>query len=696
MAAGRSAPKTDIQGANTPPSPSRPFSNRLTSVEAALQDFKAGRFEPVVTELPHHNGYSSFVFQEKGRAVPAPVKGNPKATRVEAGPKVYLPDVPTAERPRLQQGIEEAKGSIQTSSAAVESTSGPTTVVAPSGSSNTSNLLTGLIVALMAANLIAVLASRSGGKNSELAKKQLALMERQLKQHENMEKFGQAAGSSVDELPETRLDDVGGNFVAKEELRSIIRKIKRRMNGEEVMIPKGILLEGPPGNGKTLMARAVAGEAGIPFYSLSGSEFNQMFVGVGASRVRDVFARAKENAPAIIFIDEIDAIAQARSSGLATHRNEERESTLTELLRQMDGFEASENVFVLAATNRKDVLDSALTDRPSRFKYSIFIDNPRSDEERQEVLAIHQQRAIKKLNVRFPETVDGVPFLTKLAQVTRGLSGDKLQHVILEAAEVAQARAEADYEKQHGQLPLAAKIEGYEDNRPVGQVSFADCIEAYQKIQYGHLSKVKHSLPARRKVGFHEHGHNILAYALHKLSPMVISMLSRDKSLGRIILDPTTFDEQLHSQSDLLGRVLVYMGGTAGEEFEYGKGGRTTGNSADVDSAQSLVVSLISHGLLDDNYAVNLKRQSISELSPEEKDQLNRVIRNAKQTALTILNAIGKENLNRMVEESLACDHEMVGEEATAFNQRHLDSHWDRIHTLAQAFLDNPEGKSVS
>lgn len=669
----------------------KPFSNRLMSVDEALQEYKKGRFIQTVIEYPHHNGYSTFVFQEKPTTVKSPVRGNPNATRQVDGAKIYLNDLPQADIAKLQAGLQVANGSIQTLlNAPVENTSG----VQSTSNNSSSNGLMMVMVGIMALGLLMQVMQRNGGKNSELLKKQMQLMERQLKKHEDMDKFGET-NAQVAEIPETKLSDVGGNFVAKEELRSVVNKIQRKINGEDIFVPKGILLEGPPGNGKTLMARALAGEAEIPFYSLSGSELVQMFVGVGAGRVRDVFKKAKENSPAIIFIDEIDAIAKTRSSS-GHGGNDERESTLNELLRQMDGFEGSEDVFVLAATNRKELLDSALTERPSRFKYSIFIDNPRSDEEREEILAIHQKRAMKKLNVAYPEMMNGLPFLKRMGQITRGMSGDKLQHVMIEAAEIAKSRNEQADLKKNG-MPTKidpAFAEDQDEPKAPSLVSEADCIEAFQKTQYGHLSKVKHSEEARRKVAFHEHGHNIMTYALEKLSPLVISMLSRDKSLGRIILDPSMTEEQLHAQEDMLSRVLMTMGGTAAEEFNYGKGGRTTGNHGDIQQAQGMTISLIAHGLLDDNYAVDVNRNSLSELSDDEKAQLNIVIKNAKKTALAILNTLGKENLTKMVEESLACDHEMVGEEAAQFNERHLAMHYQAIHKLAEAFLKDPEGRT--
>jgi ATP-dependent Zn protease len=183
-----------------------------------------------------------------------------------------------------------------------------------------------------------------------------------------------------------------------------------------------------------------------------------------------------------------------------------------------------------------------------------------------------------------------------------------------------------------------------------------------------------------------------MTYALEKLSPLVISMLSRDKSLGRIILDPIMTEESLNSQGDMLSRVLISMGGTAAEEFAYSKRGRTSGNHGDIGTAQKMMVSLIAHGLLDDNYAVDVNRSTLEELSPEEKSQLNQVIRNAKKTAIAILNQVGIENLTKMAEESLACDHEMVGAEAAQFNERHLAQHYEAIHKLAEAFLNDPEG----
>jgi len=330
---------------------------------------------------------------------------------------------------------------------------------------------------------------------------------------------------------ETTFDDVAGADSAKEELREIIKFLKNPERFERLggKVPKGVLLVGPPGTGKTLLARAVAGEADAPFFSVSGSDFMEMFVGVGASRVRDMFSEAKENSPAIIFIDELDSIGRQRGAGLGGG-HDEREQTLNQLLSELDGFEENEGVVVMAATNRPDILDSALT-RPGRFDRQITVDLP-TKQARAEILRIHAR------NKPIGDEVN----LEEIARSTPGFSGADLENLLNEAALLA-----GRYEHE--------------------EIENSDIEEARDKVIMG-LKRKGMTLDDEEKtlLAYHEAGHAIVAAALSNADPVhKVTIVPRGQAMGVTQQLPEK-DKYLYRRDYLLDRLAVIMGGRAAEE----------------------------------------------------------------------------------------------------------------------------------
>jgi cell division protease FtsH len=332
----------------------------------------------------------------------------------------------------------------------------------------------------------------------------------------------------------TDFDDVAGADSAKEELKEVITFLKSPERFERLggTIPKGVLLVGPPGTGKTLLARAVAGEADVPFFSVSGSDFMEMFVGVGASRVRDMFEDAKENAPAIIFIDELDSIGRQRGAGLGGG-HDEREQTLNQLLSELDGFEENEGIVVMAATNRPDILDPALT-RPGRFDRQITVPLP-TMEARTEILRIHAR------NKPLDKDID----LERVAAGTPGFSGADLENLLNEAALLA----------------------GRYDHESIRR---SDIEEARDKVMMG-LERKGMVLDDEEKklLAHHEAGHAIVAAVLEHADPIhKVTIVPRGQAMGVTQQMPEK-DKYLYRREYILDRLAVIMGGRAAEELVY-------------------------------------------------------------------------------------------------------------------------------
>lgn len=357
--------------------------------------------------------------------------------------------------------------------------------------------------------------------------------------------------------------DVAGQDEAKEEIEEIVDFLKNpdRYTKLGAHIPKGVLLVGPPGTGKTLLAKAVAGEAQVPFFSLSGSDFVEMFVGVGASRVRDLFKQAKEKAPSIIFIDEIDAIGRARGRNAAQGSNDERENTLNQLLTEMDGFGTNSGVILMAATNRADILDRALL-RPGRFDRQIHVDMPDLNE-RKEIFKVH----LKPL--KLDDKVD-VEFLAKQ---TPGFSGADIANICNEAALIAARRNKKQVEKQ-------------------------DFIDAVDRVVAGLEKKSRIITPKEKKaIAYHEAGHAAVSWLLEHASPLVkVTIVPRGRSLGAAWYLPE--ERQLTTQSQMLDEMCAALGGRAAEDIVFGE--VSTGALSDLEKITKQAYNMVSiYGLND-------------------------------------------------------------------------------------------------
>ena len=370
-------------------------------------------------------------------------------------------------------------------------------------------------------------------------------------------KFGKSRAkmSTKNEIKVT-FRDVAGLREEKEELEEIVDFLKDPKKYIQVgaRIPKGVLLEGPPGTGKTLLAKAVAGEAGVPFFSISGSDFVEMFVGVGASRVRDLFQDAKKNAPCIIFIDEIDAVARRRGSGLGGG-HDEREQTLNKLLVEMDGFGVNEGIIVMAATNRKDILDPAIL-RPGRFDRDVLVGRPDVGG-REEILKVHAR------NKPLGDDVD----LKQIAQTTAGFSGADLENLLNEAA------------------ILAAK-----ENRVYIQQS--DIRHAFVKVGIGPEKKSRIvSEKERRITAYHEAGHAILFHLLPDVGPVYSVSIIPTGGAGGYTMPLPEKDDMFNTKGHMLQEITVSLGGRVAEEEIFDD--ITTGASQDIKQATAIAKSMI-------------------------------------------------------------------------------------------------------
>ncbi len=350
--------------------------------------------------------------------------------------------------------------------------------------------------------------------------------------------------------------DVAGVDEAKTELQEVVEFLKypEKFNQLGARIPRGVLLVGPPGTGKTLLARAVAGEAGVPFFSISGSEFVEMFVGVGASRVRDLFDQAKRNSPCIVFVDEVDAVGRQRGAGLGGS-HDEREQTLNQILVEMDGFDTNTNVIVVAATNRPDVLDPALL-RPGRFDRQVILDRP-DMKGRLEILKVHSKG----------KPLDKAIDLQTIARQSPGFSGADLANLVNEAAILAARR-----------------------NKKV--ISTPEFSEALERVVAGPERKSRVISDAEKAIiAYHEGGHAIVQRILPKTDPVSkVSIISRGMALGYTMGLPTE-DRYLQSKSEFEDKIAGMLGGNAAEKLIFGD--TTTGSSNDIEKATNLARRMV-------------------------------------------------------------------------------------------------------
>ena len=424
-----------------------------------------------------------------------------------------------------------------------------------------------------------------------------------------------------DKKDKVTFKDVAGLYGAKQEVQEIVEFLKNPKKYTEIgaKIPKGALLVGPPGTGKTLLAKAVAGEAGVPFFSMSGSDFVEMFVGVGASRVRDLFRQAKEKAPAIIFIDEIDAIGRARGKNVMTGGNDERESTLNQLLTEMDGFGTNSGVIILAATNRADVLDSALM-RAGRFDRQIHVELP-DLQERKEVFQVHLRP------LKLDETVD----LDFLSKQTPGFSGADIANVCNEAALIA-ARG---------------------GRKKVGKQDFMDAVD---RIVGGLERKNKIMTDEEKKsIAFHEAGHATISWMLRWANPLVkVTIVPRGMALGAAWYLPE--ERQLTNEEHILDELCSLLGGRAAEQLFLEQ--TSTGALNDLERATKQAYAMVAF------YGMSDKLKDVSFYDSTGRYDYGFVKPYSEDTAKTL-----DEETQRIIAEQMARAKQILAEHAEGHHQ---------------------------
>ena len=424
-----------------------------------------------------------------------------------------------------------------------------------------------------------------------------------------------------DKKDKVTFEDVAGLYGAKQEVQEIVEFLKNPKKYTEIgaKIPKGALLVGPPGTGKTLLAKAVAGEADVPFFSMSGSDFVEMFVGVGASRVRDLFRQAKEKAPAIIFIDEIDAIGRSRSKGVMTGGNDERESTLNQLLTEMDGFGTNSGVIILAATNRADVLDAALL-RAGRFDRQIHVELP-DLQERKEIFQVHLRP------LKLDETVD-IDFLSKQ---TPGFSGADIANVCNEAALIAARGGRKKISKQ-------------------------DFMDAVDRIVGGLERKNKIMTDEEKKsIAYHEAGHATISWMLRWANPLVkVTIVPRGMALGAAWYLPE--ERQLTNESHILDELCSLLGGRAAEQLFLNQ--TSTGALNDLERATKQAYSMVAY------YGMSDKLKDISFYDSTGRYDYGFVKPYSEQTAKVI-----DEETKRIIAEQMARAKQILTEQSEGHHQ---------------------------
>tara|TARA_R110002126_G_scaffold291744_1_gene456608 strand:+ start:214189 stop:216129 length:1941 start_codon:yes stop_codon:yes gene_type:complete len=421
-------------------------------------------------------------------------------------------------------------------------------------------------------------------------------------------------------------DDVAGVDEAKEDLEEIVEFLRdpqkfQRLGGR---IPRGVLLVGPPGTGKTLLARSVAGEAAVPFFTISGSDFVEMFVGVGASRVRDMFEQAKKNAPCIIFIDEIDAVGRHRGAGLGGG-NDEREQTLNQLLVEMDGFEANEGVILIAATNRPDVLDPALL-RPGRFDRQVVVPNP-DIIGRERILKVHVR------NVPLAPNVD----LKVIARGTPGFSGADLMNLVNESALMAARR----------------------NKRLVTMLEFED---AKDKVMMGAERRSSAMTQEEKKLtAYHEAGHAIVAMNVRSTDPVhKATIIPRGRALGMVMQLPEG-DRYSMSYLYMISRLAIMMGGRIAEELTFGKENITSGASSDIEQATKLARAMVTQWGFSDELGL------VSYGENQQEVFLGHSVAQTKNVSEATAQKIDSE-VHRLIDEAYTAARKILEEKNDDFN----------------------------
>ncbi|MFB7817930.1 ATP-dependent zinc metalloprotease FtsH [Paenibacillus chitinolyticus] len=437
-----------------------------------------------------------------------------------------------------------------------------------------------------------------------------------------------------EEKKRVTFEDVAGADEEKQELIEVVEFLKdpRKFSAVGARIPKGVLLNGPPGTGKTLLARAVAGEAGVPFFSISGSDFVEMFVGVGASRVRDLFENAKKNAPCIIFIDEIDAVGRQRGAGLGGG-HDEREQTLNQLLVEMDGFGANEGIIIVAATNRPDILDPALL-RPGRFDRQITVDRP-DVKGREAVLKVHARNKPLAKDVR----------LDSIARYTTGFTGADLENLLNEAALIAARRNRKD-------------------------ISMAEIEEAFDRVIVGTQKKSRViSEREKRTVAYHESGHAIIGYYAEN-ADMVhkVTIVPRGRAGGYVMMLPKEGeDRMMQTKNELLDKVTGLLGGRVAEEIFIGE--IATGAYSDFQKATGIV------------------RKMVMEFGMSDK--LGPMQFGSSQGQVFLGRDIGHEqNYSDAIAYEIDQEMQLIIRECYDRAKQILNTHKDKVHLVAQTLLE--------
>ena len=447
--------------------------------------------------------------------------------------------------------------------------------------------------------------------------------------------FGKSrARMSTDKDPKMTFKDVAGLDEEKEDMEEIVDFLKspEKYNTLGARIPKGVLLEGPPGTGKTLLAKAVAGEAGVPFFSISGSDFVEMFVGVGASRVRDLFEDAKKNAPCIVFIDEIDAVARKRGSGLGGG-HDEREQTLNQLLVEMDGFGTNEGIIVLAATNRVDILDPAIL-RPGRFDRKVLVGRP-DVKGREEILKVHVR------NKPLSDDVD----LHEIARTTAGFAGADLENLMNEAAICAAKQDRAFIKKE-------------------------DVDKSFVKIGIGGEKKSRLVPEKERKItAYHEAGHAILFHLLSEVGPVhLVSIIPNGRGAGGYTMPLPENDNVFNTKLKMLQDIQVSFGGRIAEELIFGD--ITTGASQDIKQAtQTAQAMVVKYGMSEKVGLINY------EVDNEEEVFLGRDLGHSRSYGEEVATMIDNE-VRRIIDD---CYQEA---------KRIITEHIDVLHKCAELLLE--------
>ena len=655
---GTSAKETELRQELSPEdlaSPLKGITNIFLGADQAIEAIKGGQLEPEVKELDNNlAGTLSYEFKVKDE-----VSG-------QKGKKIYLQNIAIGsdQHTKLYTALKENNFVVKSEAKVIETGQTSSPWVSIGSTVLLYGLLFGGMIYLM--SRLRGGAGGAGGINTALNAKG--------------EEF------KGGEVPD-RFSDLGGLDHVVEELNELKAKVNRAKLGDSrVKLPKGILFDGPPGVGKTKLARTLAGEADAPFIKFDCSELStQLFVGTGAARVQNAFKRVrklrdeeterlrglegatgKEEGVAFLFLDEFNSIGSKRTEGRMNFGGDsEHLKVVNTILNEMDGFDPlrNKNVVVIAATNDKEILDGALL-RPGRFTRSIHIGNPRSAEQRMEILKVLQKSIVDGRGF----TLENQEDLEYIAKITPSKSGDHLRQILQEATDIAELNDRTAVTKD-------------------------DLFESAQRIDSGRLEKnylprEKHALVAR-----HEHGHALSAIGCG-VELFLVSMLPRGDSAGRVIPDPQGLMEMLSTREDYLKRIFIGAGGRAAELATYGENGITPGASMDLEQIRGIVAHMISDGMIGDQYSTNLRRLPVSEWQPEHREMIDRIAKNAVDTAREMLEAIGEDKLTFLTDDSLNMGKELVGKDAQKFYLDRLGE--DDLKTLArfaQRFVEKPEGQ---